>query len=337
MKKIICLGSATKDIFVPLESIKIADNPGSLTEKKFFAFEYGAKIYADGIFQFAGGSAVNVAAGLSKCGFRTFVFSRTDKGETGKWILKNVARMKIKKNYMQQNGGSGSETSIIILDKKTIEHIIIRTGDSVESFNLEKAVDKFREKIDWIFVGSQKKNWEKNMATIVNFAKGKKAKLALNPSGYQIGNNAKKLAGFFKNFEVVFINRDEAIEIVKNSFGKTSDDIKLLFEKIKSFGCKNIVITDAENGAYAWSQATGIFHLEISADKKIDSTGAGDAFASGFLASFAEKEDLRSALCCGIANSGSVVAKIGATDGLLKMGQLKNIGKRIDEKVKIIK
>lgn len=336
MKKIICLGSATKDIFIPLKEVTIIDNPENLTEKKYMAFEYGAKIYANSIFYFVGGSAVNIAVGLSNCGYRPFVFSRTDKGETGKWILKNISRMKIKKNYMQQTGGRSSEASVVVLDEKTIEHFILRTGDSVESFDLDKAISKFKERVDWVFVGSQKKGWQENFDAIIKFAQEKKAKLALNPSGHQVKNDSKKLVGYLKNFEIIFINKDEAIELVKNSDGKSSEDIKILFENLAVSGCKNIVITDAESGAYAWSEKTGVLHLGISVHEKIDSTGAGDAFASGFLTGFIEKADLKKALCFGIANSGSVVSKIGSTQGLLKMKELKQNASELSGKVKTI-
>jgi sugar phosphate isomerase/epimerase len=53
-------------------------------------------------------------------------------------------------------------------------------------------LEKFKEKADWIFVASQKKNWQENMKRIIEFAGNKKAKIAFNPSGFQIENDAKE-------------------------------------------------------------------------------------------------------------------------------------------------
>ena len=76
MKKIVCVGSATKDIFLEINENKIIDNSQDITAKKLVAFELGAKVYASHCFERLGGSAVNVAAGLTKAGMRAFVFSK---------------------------------------------------------------------------------------------------------------------------------------------------------------------------------------------------------------------------------------------------------------------
>jgi sugar/nucleoside kinase (ribokinase family) len=46
-------------------------------------------------------------------------------------------------------------------------------------------------------------------------------------------------------------------------------------------------------------------------------TGAGDAFASGFLSAYILKKPIREAMKWGIANSASVIGEIGAQTGLL--------------------
>ena len=48
-----------------------------------------------------------------------------------------------------------------------------------------------------------------------------------------------------------------------------------------------------------------------------DSTGAGDAFGSGFLAHLAAGHSFKESLVFASANSTSVVSKIGASKGLL--------------------
>ena len=331
MKKIICVGSVTRDIFVVLPETKIV-NGDDITEKKLMAFEFGAKEYADCFREEVGGSAVNVATGLIKSGYKPFIFSRTSKNETGKWILKKIGGLKIKKNYMQQSGKEDSEISVIVSDRKNMDHIILRTGDSTVLFDLKKAITKFREKIDWIFVASQKNNWQDNWKLIKDFAEKKKAKIAINPSGFQIGKDAKNLFESMKNASVVFLNRDEALELVKKTKNDVRDDVVWLMNNLISVDNQAIVITDGENGAYAGNQ-NGIYFLKASAIKKTDTVGAGDAFSSGFLASFIEDSDLKKALSWGMANSGSVVSSIGATNGLLSKKEIKYAGSDLINKI----
>lgn len=333
MKKVICLGSATKDIFIMIDRIKILDNPKDLTAKKLMAFEYGAKIYADALMEELGGSAVNVATGLNQAGCCSFVFSRTDRSASGQWIQKQIGHRKIKKNYLQENGGQKSEVTIILVDSRTIDHVIFRTGDSINNFNIEKAIRSFQEKCDWIFIGSQKESWEKNLTQMVAFAKSKKALIALNPSSFQLEKAAKKLVEYLKHIEILFLNRDEAIELIKRMNKRVKDDPQELLKKILAFGPSVVVITDGEKGAYA-ANHEGQFFLDIAAKHKVDAVGAGDAFTSGFMASYMDNQKVKNALAWGIANSAGVVSAIGGTKGLLTQKQLNYQGNELLPKVK---
>lgn len=315
MKKIICIGSATKDIFLTLSEVKIIDNAEDITAQKLMAFEYGAKVYADGILEVVGGSAVNVAAGLTKAGHQAFVFSRTSKGELGKWILKAISKLKAKKNFMQQNGRVESEVTVVLLDKKSIEHVILRTGDSTELFNVKKALEKYDRKADWIYVGSQKKDWQAQLKAVLEFAENKKSMVAFNPSSYQISNDSKKLVDYFSKIDVLLINRDEALEIVKNIDAQVQDKPKALLERIKQLGPKVVIITDGARGAYGVNEHN-FYHLPAKIIKKVDSLGAGDAFCSGFLSSFIENNDVKKAMACGMASSAGVISQIGGSAGL---------------------
>jgi len=52
----------------------------------------------------------------------------------------------------------------------------------------------------------------------------------------------------------------------------------------------------------------------------IDRTGAGDAFASGFLSQWAQGKSLKESIIFASANSTNVVTKVGAKEGILHKG-----------------
>ncbi len=317
----------TRDIFISLKETKIIDTPKNLTSKRLMGFEFGAKIYADDFREEVGGSAVNIGSGMLLCGIKPFVFSRVSKSESGKWILKQIGKKKLKKNYMQRNGRTESETSVILTDKKHKDHVIFRTGDSVELFDVKKALRKFREKADLVYVGSQKAGWREDFLAITEFVGNKNVPIVLNPSSYQIENDAEKIVKFLSGVKVLLVNRDEAIELVRNISGKASDDVVYLSDQLLGKGCEIVVITDGSQGAYTASNKD-LFHIPAKTVKVVNTVGAGDAFASGFLASLLKDNDLKTSLAWGIVNSAEAVSKCGATKGLLIEKKLRNAEKK---------
>ena len=75
-------------------------------------------------------------------------------------------------------------------------------------------------------------------------------------------------------------------------------------------------MTDGVRGAWA-SDGTETFFVPGRKVKALDSTGAGDAFASGFLGSYLKEKTLKECLDWGIANSSNEVQFYGSIDGLL--------------------
>ncbi len=336
MKKVICIGSITKDVFLSTKEAQIIDNPDNKSVQKLICFEFGTKVYTDSYREAIGGSSINFAVGLLKCGMLPFVFSRVSNSDVGDWLLKQMGKEKLKKRFIQRNGTVESEISTIISDSLHNDHVIFRTGDSVERFNLEKALSKFRWGVDGIYIGSQKKGWEEKFKSLKEFSKSRKVKIALNPSSFQIEKNAKKLLETFSDFEIIFLNRDEAIKLLENHEGGEETEIRPLFERLSKYGAKVLVITDGEKGAYV-ARGEDIYFIETQAVEIIDTVGAGDAFASGFFAAYLEHEDIKRAISWGIMNSAGVISAKGGTKGLLKKKDLLRTEDDVLPKIKKIK
>ena len=78
------------------------------------------------------------------------------------------------------------------------------------------------------------------------------------------------------------------------------------------------------------SDGNHLYEAKSSLVKTVDKTGAGDAFASGFVSGFIKKGEIEYGIQLGMANSASCIQKWGAKNGLLKEGDE-------FEKVKVIK
>ena len=77
-----------------------------------------------------------------------------------------------------------------------------------------------------------------------------------------------------------------------------------------------VVITDGKNGAQAYD-GNFIYSIKSNKVKVVETTGAGDAFASSFLSGMIKKNDIGFALLLARANAESVIQHHGAKNKLL--------------------
>jgi len=123
--------------------------------------------------------------------------------------------------------------------------------------------------------------------------------------------------------DIIFINKEEAQLILGE---ENEESVPNLILSLLEKGIKTVSLTDGINGAYVGTQ-NKILHINIlpNIKKIVETTGAGDAFASGFLASHIKEHSLEESLQYGIINSGSVIQKIGATVGLASQDKINKI------------
>lgn len=285
---LVSIGSITKDIFVVTGRGKIFKTPKDLLASEWLGFELGEKICADDIMETAGGVATNLALGTKKLGLKSALL-----------------------------GPAQATTSVILLDKKTDDRVIFYKSAS-GAIGIQPLA---RMKTKWLSVSSLTGNWKKHAADISAYIRKNNAKLIVAPSTSMIREGLGNLKKLLSSTEILFLNKNEALEILRNQKnGKTGTDA--LINSLHSLGPKIVCLTDGTNGAWA-SDGNKIFRSPIKKVKTVDVTGAGDAFAAGFLGIFIRTGDIRKSLRAGILNSASVVKYIGTTKGLLSKGELR--------------
>jgi len=121
---------------------------------------------------------------------------------------------------------------------------------------------------------------------------------------------------------VFFVNKEEAEKLAGHHA-----DIKELLGQLKDYGPEIVVITDGPRGSYAFD-GRDFYHMGILPIDLVEATGAGDAYATGFIAALFHGRSTAEAMRWGSANSASVVTKIGPQDGLLKLSEMRKILKK---------
>jgi sugar/nucleoside kinase (ribokinase family) len=317
MSKILCFGSAGKDIFFPTSEGKTSDTPEDILSQKKIAFELGAKYRIKERQETLGGCAANVAVGMAKLDSISFCVSSIGKDVDGIWVREELKKRNVNIDLMTIDQDLKSDMSAIIVDTSSADRVIFtsRTSSGNISIDKEKA-----EEADWFFIGDVHGEWKKNLENIVELAKEENKKIVFNPREAGIHEDAAEITEVLGLAELVFLNKDEAIEIIsKMTKGEASESIndeKFLLKKLASLEMKVVVLTDGERGAWA-SDGEKTFFAEALKTSAVDATGAGDSFLSGFLSAYIKEKSLEECLQWGIANSSSVVEHYGAIKGLL--------------------
>lgn len=286
MYDLVSIGSITKDVFIISDRGKIFKTPKDKLAPEWLGFELGEKICVDEVIEASGGVANNLSIGTKKLGLKSFAF-----------------------------GPKKPATSVIIIDKKSGERVIFYQKSS-GTIDLDK-LGKMKAK--WLSVSSLTGNWSKQANQILKYAAKNKISLILLPSTSQIRDDFADLKKLLKIAKILILNRNEALEIVsksKDKFAKNNYVFNYVIKYLHSLGPEIVCVTDGTKGARC-SDGKKTYFSPIKKVKTVDVTGAGDAFASGFLGFYLKGSDIKTSLHAGIINSASVVQYIGTTKGLL--------------------
>jgi len=315
---LISIGSVVKDIIVLTDRGKIFKTPKDKLAPEWLGFELGEKIRAEAIEETLGGVATDIAIGTKKLGLNSSIISTI--GTDYEWILKELKRNKINISHIIIDKNRQT-ASVILVDKKTGERVILynKSSGTIDIDNLDKIKTK------WLSVSSLTGKWSRQAEKITNYIVKNKAGLILLPSTSQIRDDFPDLKKLLKAAKILILNRNEALEIVSKlkNISEKKYLTKYLFKYLHNLGPEIVCVTDGTKGAWA-SDGKNILHSPIKKVKAVDVTGAGDAFASGFLGVFLKdvvvaymRPLLAKSLKTGIINSANVVQHIGTTKGLL--------------------
>lgn len=332
MDKVICFGSTGKDVFFPTNEGKIIETPEDLLSQKKIAFELGAKVKVGERRESLGGCAANVAVGMARLGVESLCASSVGDDEIGVWAKKELQENNVKTDLITINEGRKSDFSAIVVDEATADRVIFTNYTSSGESKLD---GQKTSEAGWFFISDIHGKWEDYIEEIFEKAKNENKKVAFNPREAGIREDAPEVIEAIGLCEIVFVNKDEAIEIVTNMHvdadPENIKDEKFLIEKLKSLEPKVVVLTDGTRGAWA-SDGERFFHAEALKVNAVDSTGAGDSFTSAFLAAYMKSKSLRECLQWGIANSASEVQCYGAIEGLLKEDEIMEKMKEVEAK-----
>lgn len=306
MLDIISIGDAALDTFLRLNDAFVT----KVKDRKVnqLCINFGDKIPVKSLHQKVAGNALNNAVGSARLGMKAGFYSVVGNDETGEQIVKRMKREGVTTKYLHIQRGGSTNYSVVLnfSDDRTILQY-----SHPREYNLPTL-----EPSRWIYYTAIGKNHGALERQIIRYAEKHHAKIAFNPGTGHIKEGVGRMKDILRHTEVVFVNKEEAETMVGDS-----TDIPGLLYRLHELGPHLAVITDGPNGAYA-SNSINTYHLPVFPIKVVETTGAGDAFATGFVAALHHGQSVPEAMRWGTANSAGVISKIGPQDGLLYISEI---------------
>jgi ribokinase len=325
MYDVITVGSSTVDVFAKTKSsglIKIMDSKG---ETDLLAYPTGAKILVTELDFTTGGGGTNTAVSLARLGHKAAYLGKMGSGNNAQRIISELKKEKVDTSLVvcSKNGRTGYS---IILD--SIEHdrtILAFKGSNNDLRFSEIKLGKLKTK--WFYFSTMLSDAYETQEKLAKFAEKNNIKIAFNASSYLAKKGFKFLENILSRTNIFILNKEEASLIVKGS------KIEELLKGLYKLGPKIVAITEGKKGASAFDGKT-VYTIKTHNIKIVETTGAGDAFASSFLSGIIKKNDIGFAMQLGQTNAESVISYHGAKNKLLKYNEALKIIKRCPSKIK---
>lgn len=311
---VLSIGDIVTDAFIQLDDDQAVTYDND--QGKWLAMKFGAKLPFDHaeVVQ-AVGNAANAAVAFARLGLGSEFATNVGDDQEGRDMVAALQREKVSTGLVHINAGFksnyhyvlryGAERTILVKHENYHYHWPhLRPTEMPRwvyfSSISEKAIPYHDEVADWL-------------------GRYPDVKFAFQPGTFQMEAGAERLKRIYQRTDMLVLNREEAVIVGGGNF----HDVHDLINKLHDLGPKLVVVTDGPNGAYA-SDGQQRLKMPLYPDPAppVDRTGAGDAFASTFVAALAKGNTMEGALQWAPINSMSVVQKVGAQAGLLTEGQL---------------
>lgn len=322
--EVLAIGDVVTDAF-----IKLLDDRATAYENeegKFLTMPFGTKVpFSHAEVIEAVGNAANAAVSFAKFGIKSGLVSNVGGDVHGRDILKSLHDKKVDSRLVIVNPNKVTNYHYVLWYKEE-RTILIKHEEYDYHWPRFRATDI----PEWVYFSSISKNALDHYHDFVSdwLEEYPEVKMAFQPGTYQLEAGVERLKRIYARTEVLVLNREESVLVT----GGNHDNIHELLDKLHSYGPKIVCITDGPDGAYA-SDGTNKFKMPPYPDPAppFERTGAGDAFASTFVAALIQGNNIEGALQWAPINSMNVVQHTGAQAGLLTEHEIGELLKKAPE------
>lgn len=285
--------------------------------------EYSDDFECDSYKKHFGGSPANIAMNVKKLGIRSIIASAVGKDGLGRFLIKHLKDAELDASYVQEIECSTSMV-LVTKSKESPVPIFYRAADYhlMYTTEFEKAIESSK-----IFHFScwpiSKQPVRATMERAIEKAKEKHTLVCFDPNFHPMiwekgENGIEYVKSILKKVDIVKPSEDDAERL----FGKDSNENQI--EKFLKLGAKLVIMTLGKEGAIV-SDGVETVRFDTMASEVIDTTGAGDAFWSGFYTGIIKGYTIRKALNLGFAVSAYKLKYTGAVVALPRFEEIESM------------
>jgi ribokinase len=308
---VITIGSATHDVFLSIDDAQIVENKDFSTGQSL-CLPFGSKMQVRKIVFASGGGGTNAAVTFARQGYKTAAIGVIGQDTNGTAILDALRREGVDAKYMQMHDDDITAYSVVLVSQSGERTILSYKGEG-QHFSKERIPWDHLD-ARWMYVDSLGGR-EDILKAAVEWSRTKSGHLATNPGTKELEFGLSRLAPYWKHFDIVGMNQEEAAQLTGIPMDQTDRIFAMMDESIGGI----FIMTQGEQGVLV-SDGRFVYAAGIPVREAIERTGAGDAFHAGFLAEYIRSGSIEKAIQYATANASSVVMHYGAKQGILRAG-----------------
>ena len=304
----VTLGKATMDLFVTCGAAFVPHlGPGG----RVLTLPLGAKLDLDDVVETTGGNAANAATTFARQGLTSlFLWALGDDDDSGT-ILESLAEEGVDVSHVLVEPGRIPSVSVILLspsgERTILNHRGSRPDEGMRRIDLSPIAAA-----DWLYVSSLAGDL-RLLAEALAVAAAAGTRVLLSPAGSEL-QQRPTLLSLLSRCDVLAMNADEARLLL----GSHERDAGALASAVATLGPAAVVTDGARGAAFCDPAGAVTLHTDGVVHDVVDTTGCGDAFASGFLAQYAQGVPVEDCMAFAVANAQNVLRFLGARAGLLR-------------------
>jgi len=312
---LIGLGNAIVDIIVNVEDEFLEINNLDKGSMNLISSDESKKLLKnfEVIKQISGGSSANTVVCLAELGNKVQFIGRVNNDKFGNFFSSDIKKSKAIFNTPPTNEGASTAHSIILITPDAQRTMCTYLGASIEfepkdiNFSLLKQ-SKYLYLEGYLWDSELAKNAFLEAAKIAQLS-NTKIILSLSDS-FCVDRHRESFLELIANYvNIVFCNEAEVLSLFKNDkLANCQKDLSSL--------CELAIVTLGSNGSLIINENDIEVIKSFTKDKVIDTTGAGDIYAGGFIHGLINNYSLKKCGEIGSICAGQIITQLGSRSNI---------------------